>query len=504
MAISLHTNIASQFANRYMGNAQNSVRTQIERLSSGLRTNSAADDAAGLSISSRMTSQIRAAEPLSRGINDGISLLQVAGGGIRGTLDSLQRARELSVQAGNSPLSTTDREALDFEYQQMMAQVNHISNTTEIFGVFPLKGKLNSGQNQPSGPLGSTPHITDIFPTSGYSVIGRDSGVVPIAYIPKGATDITIEIDCLGWDDDIQIFTADGKHLVGTPLSDTTWKDYFSNDLSDFDSEILKDEYGFKATATYNSSDLINGSDKFEIDIKTNPSNALIGDISGMHFTYSGDWDYHDGSFNDGIVEEFDIASGVYKPENLKERVHIDETTEPLIIIITGKGQFDATVSWGTMPPKDTPPNPVDPNPPLPSTSRDGIRILTNATPGTAATFVTIDKTPTDTEILGLVGSALNPLDKVLLAIKALDAAINKVSSYAAKHGAIESGLDQAISNVRLSSDITSAARSRIMDADFATETAQLTAKMILSSAGAAMSAQANLTPKLVLALLGD
>lgn len=97
MAISVNTNISAQFAQRAMGSTQNSVRTSIDRLSSGLRINTAADDAAGLSISTRMTSHIRSSVPLMRGINDGVSLLQVAGGGLRSTLDCLQRARELSV-----------------------------------------------------------------------------------------------------------------------------------------------------------------------------------------------------------------------------------------------------------------------------------------------------------------------------------------------------------------------------------------------------------------------
>ena len=154
------------------------------------------------------------------------------------------------------------------------------------------------------------------------------------------------------------------------------------------------------------------------------------------------------------------------------------------------------------MPAKEAPTTPVDPNAPPHPVSDDGIRILTSATPGTAPTFVTIEKTPADTATLGLVGSALNPFDKVMLAIHALDAAINKVSNYAAKHGAVEAGLDSAVSNAGVSSDIASAARSRIMDADFATETSQLASHLIRSSASTAMSAQANVSSKLVLSLL--
>ena len=490
MTISIHTSIASQFAQRAMGNAQNSIKTSMERLSSGLRINNASDDAAGLAIASRMTSHIRSFVPLMRGMNDGISLLQVAGGGIRNTLDSLQRARELAVQAGNSIVSPSDREALDVEFQQMMGQVNHVSNNTEIFGIFPLKGQPIQVTNAPQDLTGNIKHITDIFSASGASHSGS-SGIKPIAYIPKGASNVFIEINCISIDDDIQIFTADGKHLAGTPLSDNTWTNNGINNSSEVESKLLKSEYGFNASAIYDSSHLLDGSQKFSLGILANSSNALSSNFNGMNFTYSGDGDYYDSIPNDGTLSV-----------DPREEINIDKTNEPLIIVVTGKGSFTATASWGFMPAKGAILPPINPTaPPIPVPT-DGIRILTSATPGAAPTFVTIDRTPTDTATLGLVGSALNPFEKVMLAIKALDSAINKVGNYAAKHGAVEAGLDSAVSIAGTSSDITSAARSRIMDADFATETAQLTSHLIRSSASTAMSAQANVSSKLVLSLL--
>ena len=184
MTISIHTSIASQFAQRAMGNAQNSIKTSMERLSSGLRINNASDDAAGLAIASRMTSHIRSFVPLMRGMSDGISLLQVAGGGIRNTLDSLQRARELAVQAGNSIVSPSDREALDVEFQQMMEQVNHVSNNTEIFGIFPLKGQPIQVTNAPQDLTGNIKHITDIFSANGASHSGSSGMHLPWNMLP--------------------------------------------------------------------------------------------------------------------------------------------------------------------------------------------------------------------------------------------------------------------------------------------------------------------------------
>lgn len=396
-------------------------------------------------------------------------------------------------------LTTGDREALDVEYQQMMAQVNHVANNTEAFGIFPLRGNLVAAQtpsrNLSSVLSGTTPHITDIFPISGHTLWNKDSGIAPLAYIPQGATDITIELTSYGMDDDVQIFTADGKHLVGTPISDVVWSQNGVSNAVDVKTKVLKNSLGFETYASYDSSHLLDGSSGFSADLSGDPSLQLSSSFNGMKFNQTGDGDYTDGSNNNG-----QITNG-----NEFETIHIDKTTEPLIVIVNGTlgGNFTATVSWGTMPAKGAPPIPVARRAPLTPSSGEGLNILTSATPGLAPTFVTIEKTPTDTKHLGLVGSALNPLDEVMFAMDALDAAIDQVANYAAKQGAVEARLDHALSNAGTSSDITSAARSRIMDTDFATETAQLSAHMIRSSAATAMSAQANLAPKLVLALLG-
>jgi flagellin len=490
MSISINTNTSALFAQRAMGSAQSTVRTSVDRLSSGLRINAARDDAAGLSISSRMTSHVRSSVPLMRGINDGVSVLQVAGGGLRGTLDSLQRMRELSIQAANDTLLPSDREALNIEFQQMMAQIDHISNTTEIFDIFPLKGLASFNSAIAKTSLASdskTKHIMDVFPASGTS-ISISSGIKPIAYIPQGATDVTITIDSYGLDDDLQIFTKNGNHLVGTPLSDTTWIDNGVSNTTDIKDKVFtRSQSSFDSSAEYDSSNLLDGQSQFSNNL--NSSSALTQNFNGMNFKYTGDGEYQDDNPNDrnNYVERI-------------ETIHIDETTEPLIIMVTGTGAFEATVSWGSMPTKvNTPVSaPATPKP----TAQPGLNIMTSATPGQAPTFVTIEITPTDTQALGLVGSALNPLDEAIAAISKLDAAISQVADYAVKHGAVEARLEHAVANASVSSDSISAARSRILDTDFAIETAQLSASMIQSSASTAMGAQANLTPKLVLQLL--
>ena len=493
MVISIQTNLGSMYAQRAMATAQSKVQTGVDRLSSGLRINNANDDAAGLAISARMTSHIRTSAPLMRGMNDGVSVLQVAGGGLRTTLDALQRSRELAVQAAHGVLTPSDRESLDKEYQQMMAQVNYISNNTEIFDIFPLKGDSRvTFTPPPPDPIESsnTPHIGDEF-SNGINKPSINSGLIPIAYIPRGATDITLEIN--GWDgaeDDIQIFTTDGKHLVGTPISDQTWIKNGVSNTAEMETTVFKVTDGFSVDAKYDATHLLDGSTQYTLNLTGTPSPPLSSSFNGMKFTYTGDADYFDGTPNNADIPDSTNTK-------TKEFLHIDQTTEPLVVIVSGKGIFDAKVSWGSMPAKGTPP-PAPTSPPS-----TGLHILTSATPGLAPTYVTIEKTPTDTKNLGLVGSALHPLDEAIKAISALDAAIDKVSGYAALHGSVQARLESAIDNAQISSINTSAARGRIMDADYAMETANLSANMIRQSSSTAMQAQAKLSAKMVLSLLG-
>lgn len=491
MAISIQTNLNSLFTQRALISAQSGVHTSVNRLSSGLRINSAKDDAAGLAISSRMTSQVRSSVPLMRGINDGVSLLQVAGGGIRSILDVMQRMREMTVQAANGTLTGSDREALNAEYQELLKQVDSVADKTEAFGIFPLKGDpVTVAAPVPTKDYtalenSNVPHITDNFPTSGLPEKWFSSGIAPVAYIPQGATDVSMEIYDNGADDDLQIFTTDGKHIVGTPISDDTWNtntnDVFNS--ADMKNKVFKAENGFSSGAVYDATQLLDGSQKFAADI--NSAGALSGNFNGMQIKYSGDG--HD------------------QTGDLKEYLHIDKTTEPLIVVVSGSGAFSAKASWGTMPDKSEGPVPKSERvPPVAIRPLPGLQILTSATPGMALTFVTIEKTPSDTKTLGLVGSALNPLDEVIKSMNALDAAINKVSGYAATHGAIEVRLENAVANAQISAENTSAARGRIMDADFAIESAQLSAQMIRSSASTAMLAQGNLNAKMVLSLLSS
>ena len=165
MASTINTNIASLTAQRNLGISQASLNTTINRLSSGLRINSAKDDAAGLAISERFTTQIRGMNQAARNANDGISLAQVAEGALKSSADILQRIRELAVQSANATNSASDRMALNAEVNQLTAELDRIAKTTNFNGRNLLDGSFTSAQFQ----VGANAHQTITATSSNFS-----------------------------------------------------------------------------------------------------------------------------------------------------------------------------------------------------------------------------------------------------------------------------------------------------------------------------------------------
>lgn len=140
MAATINTNVNSLNAQRNLSTSQASLATSMQRLSSGLRVNSAKDDAAGLAIAERMNAQVRGMNVAVRNANDGISLAQTAEGALGKIGDNLQRMRELAVQAANDTNGTTDRTALDNEYKQLAAENARVISNTKFNGQELLTG----------------------------------------------------------------------------------------------------------------------------------------------------------------------------------------------------------------------------------------------------------------------------------------------------------------------------------------------------------------------------
>ena len=156
MAQVINTNVLSLNAQRNLSTSQTSLATALQRLSSGLRINSAKDDAAGLAITDRMTTQIRGLNQAVRNASDGISLAQTSESALGELTNNLQRIRELAVQAANSTNSASDRAALDLEVQQRLAEVNRIATQTAFNGRKVLDGTFGSAQFQVGANVGET------------------------------------------------------------------------------------------------------------------------------------------------------------------------------------------------------------------------------------------------------------------------------------------------------------------------------------------------------------
>ena len=162
MALVINTNVASLNAQRQLGSSQSSLTTSMQRLSSGLRVNSAKDDAAGLAIAERMNAQIRGMNVATRNANDGISMVQTAEGALSRVGDALQRMRELAVQARNATNNCSDKDSLNEEFGQLQAEITRVLGGTTFNG----KKILGADATSSSFQIGANTTTNDVFTVS--------------------------------------------------------------------------------------------------------------------------------------------------------------------------------------------------------------------------------------------------------------------------------------------------------------------------------------------------
>ncbi|MCD4717965.1 MAG: flagellin, partial [Desulfobacterales bacterium] len=160
MAMTINTNIEALNAQRNLGKTQSMLSKSLQRLSSGLRINSAKDDAAGLAISNRMTSQIRGLDQAVRNANDGISLAQTAEGALQESGNILQRIRELAIQASSDGSTDSDRASMQIEVDQLIAELDRIADTTSFNGQILLDGDFGTSRFQVGAEAGETVSMT--------------------------------------------------------------------------------------------------------------------------------------------------------------------------------------------------------------------------------------------------------------------------------------------------------------------------------------------------------
>jgi len=193
MALSINTNVASLNAQRNVAKSQEGLATSLQRLSTGLRINSAKDDSAGLAISERFSSQIRGLNQAARNANDGISLVQTAEGALTEVGSNLQRIRELAVQASNGTNTQADRDALNSEVTQLKSEIQRVSEQTNFNGTKLLDGSFSGVAFQVGANAGETITIASIANTQVASLggtINRFSASVSASAITSFATAI--------------------------------------------------------------------------------------------------------------------------------------------------------------------------------------------------------------------------------------------------------------------------------------------------------------------------
>lgn len=443
----INTNLFSLNAQRNLNTTQGSLQTSLERLSSGLRINSASDDAAGLAIAERFTSQIRGLNQAIRNSNDGISFSQTAEGALSTATDALQRVRELAVQSANDTNSSTDRQALNNEVQQLIAEVNRISNSTQFNGQNILDGTASTLVFQVGANQNQTISVDGVDARG--STLGANVSVS--GSIEQAQVDASVAADDLT----VQGVAVD---LSGLAAGATTTQ--LANAINN-------------VTATSGVSAQVNTT------VTTGPlvNAAGAANINGVSLTLAGDATDLD------TINNFSAQTGV-TASGTTGAIVLSNTNGSTIEIDAGVGLGGAaqTVQAG-----------------ITLSSEVGTPAVVGGTApvvlsGNAVGAGGADQTANGISILTQADS-----NATLLTV---DAALQQINTLRSELGSVQTRFESTISNLQITVENLTAARSRIQDADFAAETANLTRSQILQQAGLAIVSQANSLPQNVLSLL--
>ncbi len=509
----INSNIMSLNTQRALNQSQNALQTSLERLSSGLRINSAKDDAAGLAISQRMTTQISGLNQAIRNANDGVSLAQTAESALSEMTSNLQRIRELAVQSANATNSSSDRAALDQEVQQRIFEIDRIANQTSFNDQKLLDGNFGTAAFQVGANVGETISVslstslrtTQIGKTADYVsgaafsstlAVGQQGTSVSTSTLASG--DLTL---ALGSGNAVAVgasasFAGTGAGQIGTSAfakaaaiegagiggltatADTTLQVAFTTVAA---STTANDTYSLS----------INGQ-----AIYTNATVSITGDAAATAINSS--------SGATGVSASFSSATNLLTlnatdGRNITTVQNIGSAgTANNGLNGTGGGtnnNINAALAYNT----------------LADGADDTLVAFGSVRLASAEVIVVGGTTPANSNFaagsLALGASALNSASVTTVAnsettIQRIDAALSSVSTLRSTFGAIQNRFDSVTKSLQATSENLSAARSRIQDADFAMETAELTRAQILQQAGIAMLAQANSQPQNVLALL--
>ena len=504
----INTNVLSLNAQRNLNRTQGDIATAMQRLSSGLRINSAKDDAAGLAISNRMTTQVRGMNQAVRNAADAISLAQVGEGALQQVTDNLQRMRELAIQSRNATNSVSDRQSLNQEFQQLMQANDQIARTTAFNGRNVLDGSLGSAVFQVGANVGETISL-DVSSSMRTNAIGK-----------YASASFSLATDTTATDGDTYLMDEDGDLTVngvsiGAATAGGNGAGAGSAKSVAEAINLTTDQHGVTATAgstttTVSATDItsfaftdagtddtltytlnVNGTDVFTQGEADTPRSAsdLASDINAFSGTT-------------GVVATVNDDNSVTLTAVDGRNIELQET-------LAGSTNADADTVVGYFG------NTLDATGATSATNfaitkadvtleaETSIALSFDAADDIERLFGFADGTTTDTTAAQTLNTSdvLNE-NNVDLAIKRIDQAMSDVDTLRATFGALQSRFESTIESLEVNAENVSAARSRIQDADFAMETANLTKAQILQQAGTAMLAQANVQSQGVLALL--
>lgn len=475
MALTINTNVASLNAQRNLSSSQMSLNTSLQRLSSGLRINSAKDDAAGLAISERFTTQINGLNVASRNANDGISLAQTAEGALGQVSSNLQRIRELSVQSANATNSASDRAALQQEVSQLQQEIDRVASQTNFNGVNLLDGSFQSQNFQVGANAGQTITVASLVDargqTLGNNTLATDGTAMGVSAATNGVQASTFQFaTAAGASSNVVVNAGDSAQTIAATIN------------------AASGASGVTAKAT-NTATLgnLSAAGAVSFDIGGKNINAVVGSTSDLSALVTA---INTQSASTGVTATF------ANPQN-KSAITLTTSDGRDINIanFTSTSTLDLTGSSGG------------------AFTMDGTTNTAGSAVGsvslTSANAFTMTPAP-DASIFATTTSSLSSLSQVDIstakgasnALDTIDAALAQINSGRASLGAIQNRFTSVIASLATTSENLTASRGRIQDADFAAETANLTRSQILQQAGTAMLAQANSGPQSVLSLL--
>lgn len=494
MASYINTNIASLNAQRNLSTSQSSLNTSLQRLSSGLRINSAKDDAAGLAISERMTSQIGGLNQAARNANDGISLAQTAEGALSQIGANLQRIRDLAVQSANASNSISDRAALNNEASQLISEINRVASNTNFNGVNLLDGSFSAqtfqvGANGTSNDQISISSIASakssalgVGASSSYATTVAGAGAVTTTALASG--DLSINGFQVG------ASAADGvsfSNSTGSGISKAAAINAISGSTgvtATVGTTTIAGTASTAATAIASGDITINGVNLGALSASTSGAQRGAQVAAAVNAIAT----------QTGVTATFNTTTGAVAlaaadGRNITVTASSNAAAAAANTGITVSATGATDVSTSTLS--------------LSSSSSAGITLANGTGTGLTAANLTGGFTSATTTVgAGVSSLNLGTAAGATAALTTIDAALQSINSSRASLGAYQNRFSSAVASLQTNSENLSASRSRIRDADFASETATLTRGQVLQQAGTAILAQANALPQGVLALL--